>query len=429
MTQPPFAERLPYHRLARLTPHHRWWRPLLGTLVVAVAYVLAVLVLLLCCAVLGTALGYPEDADGWPEFGPVPGTAVDLLSIAVGLPVLLLTVRWTGRRPAGSVSSVTGRLRWRWLGLCVLTALPVLALATGGMFLLPEDGGEARSEWVGGPEFARALAVLVVLVPLQAAAEEYVFRGWLTQAAGAFLRSPWAALVPQAVLFAAAHGWGTPWGFADLLVFAACAGWLTWRTGGLEASIALHAVNNLFAFGISAAVVDGLASDETAADAGWQTVLLDVAGIALYTAAVTWWLRRRPLERTAPAPPPPAHPYAMAPGQWPASLTTGVPLPANRPAYPATAAPLPPHRAHPAAGAAVPPDWTGHPAAGRPVPQAGPGRPATGAPAPQTGPDHAPADDVVPPSWPPHPEAASPWPGPGRPTEPAGTGEEGPDEV
>ncbi|MCL3997847.1 CPBP family intramembrane glutamic endopeptidase [Streptomyces lavenduligriseus] len=405
MTQPPLAEQLPYHRLARLAPRHRWWRPLLGTLVVAVGYVLAVLVLMLCFLVLGVALGYPEDADGWPEFGPVSGTALDLLSIAVGIPVLLLTVRWIGRRPAGTVSSVTGRLRWRWLGLCVLTAVPVLALAMGAMVLLPSDGGEAESQWVGWPAFGRALAMLVVLVPLQAAAEEYVFRGWLTQTAGAFLRSPWAALVPQAVLFAAAHGWGTVWGFADLLVFGVCAGWLTWRTGGLEASIALHTVNNLLAFGVSAAVVDGLASDETAADAGWQTVVLDVAGIVLYTAAVTWWLRRRRLDRTAPAPLPPAHPYGVAPGQWP--VHPYGPVPGQWPAHPYGSVPGPspvhPYGVTPGQGVmpgqgVVPGQWPGHPSTGAPVSPSGTA----------------------------HPGAAAPWPGTDRPAGPGGTGEDTP---
>ncbi|MFG2932889.1 CPBP family intramembrane glutamic endopeptidase [Streptomyces achromogenes] len=397
MTQPPLAEQLPYHRLARLSPRHQWWRPLAGTLVVAVGYVLAVLVLMLCFLVAGLALGYPEDADGWPEFGPVSGTALDLLSIAVGIPVLLLTVRWIGRRPAGTVSSVTGRLRRRWLGVCVLTAVPVLALSMGGMFLLPSDGGEAESQWVGWPAFARALVMLLVLVPLQAAAEEYVFRGWLTQTAGAFLRSPWAALVPQSVLFAAAHGWGTAWGFADLLVFGMCAGWLTWRTGGLEASIALHTVNNLLAFGVSAAVVDGLASDETAADAGWQTVVLDVAGIVLYTAAVTWWLRRRPLQRTAPAPLPPAHPYGAAPGQWP--VHPYGPVPGPWPVHPYGSvpgqSPVYPYGAMPGQGV-MPGQWPGHPATGAPVPPSGTA----------------------------HPGAAAPWPGTDSPAGSAGTGED-----
>ncbi|MET9453181.1 CPBP family intramembrane glutamic endopeptidase [Streptomyces cinerochromogenes] len=367
MTQPQLAEQLPYHRLARLSPRYGWWRPLLGTLVVAVTYVVALVVLMFLSTAVGLAMGYREDADGWPEFGPVSGTALDLLSIAVGIPVVLLAVRWIGKRPAGTVSSVAGRLRWRWLLLCVLTAVPVLGLAMAGMFLLPADG-EPESQWVGWPAFARALAMLVLLVPVQAAAEEYVFRGWLTQTAGAFLRSPWAAILPQAVLFAAAHGLGTPWGFADLVVFALAAGWLTWRTGGLEASIALHTVNNLFSFGVAAAVVGGLDSDETAADAGWQLVALDVLSIALYTAAVAWWLRRRRLDRTAPAPQPVAKPPAFVM------------------AYPYVSATPSAWPAHPAAGAPVPPPWAGQPAAGTAgaPPWAGQPGPAPAAPAPGT---------------------------------------------
>ncbi|MFE6824974.1 CPBP family intramembrane glutamic endopeptidase [Streptomyces sp. NPDC057690] len=337
-------ELLPYHRMARVSARHRWWRPVLGTGFVAVACVLVAGLLYGFGSVLGAAKGYPEAADGTVEFGPVSGTALDLLAIASAIPVVLLAVRWAGRRPAGTVSSVTGGLRWPWLGRCVLVALPVLAVTTGAMLLLPTDDA-APSRWAGWEVFGPALAMLVVLVPLQAAAEEYVFRGWLTQAVGAFLRSPWWALVPQAVLFAAAHGWGTPWGFADLVLYGVVAGRLTVRTGGLEAAIGLHAVNNLLAFGVSAAVVDGLKSDDTAADAPWQVVALDLVGIALYAAAVLWLARRHPPTRTVPAPvpapvPPPwplpgPHPQALAahvPVSWaPAPLPFPVPAPAPLP--------------------------------------------------------------------------------------------------
>lgn len=328
MTNPlaaPIHALLPYHRMARVSARHRWWRPVLGTGFVAVACVLVAALLYGLGSALGAAKGYPEAPDGTVEFGPVSGTALDLLAIASALPVVLLAVRWTGRRPAGTVSSVTGGLRWRWLGLCVLAALPVLAVTTGVMVLLPTDDAPP-SRWAGWEVFGPALAMLVVLVPLQAAAEEYVFRGWLTQAVGAFFRSPWWALVPQAVLFAAAHGWGTPWGFADLAVFAVVAGWLTVRTGGLEAAIGLHAVNNLLAFGVSAAVVDGLKSDDTAADAPWQLVALDLAGIALYTAAVLWLARRRTPTRTVPAPAPVPPPLPF-PGAYPPVPAAHVPVP------------------------------------------------------------------------------------------------------
>ncbi|MFI0809350.1 CPBP family glutamic-type intramembrane protease [Streptomyces echinatus] len=359
MTQPQLAEQLPYHRLARLSPRYGAWRPLVGTLVLAGTYLITLVVLTAVFGAVGSGMGYEEDADGWPEFGPVADTAMGLFVIAAGIPVVLLTVRWIGGRRAGTVSSVAGRLRWRWLMSCVLTAVPIVALSMGAMLLLPDDGGGAESRWVGWAAFGRALALLVVLVPLQAAAEEYVFRGWLTQTAGAFLRSPWAAFLPQAVLFAAAHGWGTPWGFADLVVFGACAGWLTWRTGGLEASVALHTVNNLLAFGASAAVVGGLASDETAADANWQVVALDVLSIVLYTAAVTWWLRRRRLERTAPAPQPPAQPPVFATG---VPYVPGAPAPAQWVGGPVTGVPVPsPWAAQPGQGTAVAPPWAGQP--------------------------------------------------------------------
>ncbi|OQD56051.1 CAAX protease family protein [Streptomyces phaeoluteigriseus] len=318
------AEPLGYHRLARISARHRWWRPVLGTLFVAVTYTVTVGLLYVLVSAVGVARGYREGPDGTVEFGPVTTTAVDLTMLAVAIPLVLLAVRWIGRRPAGTVSSVTGGLRWRWLGRCLLVALPILALTTGAMLLLPAQDGPEQ-QWAGWAVFGPALAMLVVLVPLQAAAEEYAFRGWLIQAVGAFLRSPWPAIVPQAVLFAAAHGWGTPWGFADLVVFGAVAGWLTVRTGGLEAAIGLHAVNNLFAFAAAAFVVDGLESDDTAADAPWELVALDLTGVALYTAAVLWLARRHRPARTAPAalssvpapgPPTPARipPTSPAPG-------------------------------------------------------------------------------------------------------------------
>ncbi|QCD60735.1 CPBP family intramembrane metalloprotease domain-containing protein [Streptomyces hawaiiensis] len=293
----------------RTTGRHRWWRAWVGTLLLAVAYFVILLVLLGVTYGLGTAIGAPELPDAGVDLGPLGNTAMDLVSIAIALPLVLLATLWPARRPAGTVSSVTGRLRIGWLGWCLLAGLPPLLLLTATAFLLPGEPGESDT-WVGLRSFLAALAVLAVLVPLQAAAEEYVFRGWLTQAVGAFVRSPWLAVVPQAVLFAAAHGWGTRWGFLGLLVNGLVAGLLTIRTGGLEAAIALHVLNNLLAFGASAAVVGGLSSDETAADAPWSLALAAMVTDLLYAAIVLWLARRRKPQRlSAPAMPPAPYPY------------------------------------------------------------------------------------------------------------------------
>ncbi|MFC8140230.1 CPBP family intramembrane glutamic endopeptidase [Streptomyces paradoxus] len=311
---PPDLTGRPYHRLDRATGRHRWWRAWVGTLLMAVTYFVLILVLFGVSHGLGTALGAPALPDGGADLGPLGNTAMDLVSIAIALPLVLLATLWPARRPVGTVTSVTGRLRIGWLGRCLLAGLLPILLLTVTAFLLPGDSGESDT-WVGWRSFLAALAVLAVLVPLQAAAEEYVFRGWLLQAAGAFVRSPWFAVIPQAVLFAAAHGWGTRWGFLSLLVNGLVAGLLTIRTGGLEAAIALHVLNNLLAFGASAAVVDGLSSDETAADAPWPLALTAMVTDLLYAAIVLWFARRhKPQRLSAPSTPPApyAHPARTA---------------------------------------------------------------------------------------------------------------------
>lgn len=273
MTSNPVTHRPgpPYHRLAR-TPG-LWWRSGLGTLFVLVGLTIA----------LGGLSSYsPPNA--------IVAFGLDLFGLALLIPLVLLAARWFQRRPAGTLSSVAGRLRWRWLGQCLLLALPVILLSLGAMFAVAAAIGEPAlsgdAQWVGWGPFLGSTAMLVALVPFQAAGEEYLMRGWLMQAVGGYVRRPWIPIVVQAVVFAALHGWGTPWGFSDLVIFGALTGWLAIRTGGLEAAIALHAMNNLLAM-VLAAATGGLTSDATAADLTWPYVLVDVVFLIAYTVLVT----------------------------------------------------------------------------------------------------------------------------------------------
>jgi len=324
----------PYHRLAR-TARHRWWRPVLGTVLLAVGLLTAICLLYGVMAAIGHLAGRSATPDAPPTLGPLADLAVGLVAIAVALPLTLLAVRWVQARPVGTISSVCGRLRWRWLGTCLLVAVPaVVVLLGGGIGLLALTGGDdepapAGTGWPGWLGFLGALAVLLVLVPFQAAAEEYVFRGWLLQGVGAFLRTPWPAILVQAVLFAAAHGWGTRWGFADLAIMATLTGWLTVRTGGLEAAVALHVVNNLIAFG-GAAATGELAAEEAAADATWEIFAVSVLVHLGYTIVVLRLARRRGLATVSPEAVPPT---GMA--TPPSAGAAGPPAPTGWPPAPA----------------------------------------------------------------------------------------------
>lgn len=227
---------IPYHRLAGKPS---WWRTLLGFGLVAAVGV----------AVIGGVQAL--------DVNPVVRLALDLGAVAALLPLTFLAVALTqGRRP-GTLSSVAGHLRMRWLFTCVLVAVPTVGLAT--LF------GRVAVDPV---MFLPMLMVTVALAPVQAAAEEYLCRGWILQSIGGYFTSPWYAVGVQAVVFALLHG---RW---DFVVIGAVTGWLAVRTGGLEAGIALSVVSN--------AVVCSLGTH-----LGWPAVFVGAYGL------VVRWLATR----------------------------------------------------------------------------------------------------------------------------------------
>ncbi|MFE2291306.1 CPBP family intramembrane glutamic endopeptidase [Streptomyces sp. NPDC059452] len=244
----------------------------------------------------------PASADSEVFFeNPVADMAFQLAGIAVCIPVVLWGARYLGKRPAGTVSSVLGRLRWRWLGLCAAVAVPLIILQFGALLAWTwgdEGGGPAGDGFPGWTSFLLTLALLGALVPFQAAAEEYVFRGWLVQVIGRVVRSPWPAVVLASLLFALAHGFGELSGFILLFYSALWWGWLVIRTGGLEAVITLHVANNLLALGLAAGFGE-LASTETAADAPWQAMVLEFVFAPLYCLVIARLADRRGVERVS----------------------------------------------------------------------------------------------------------------------------------
>ncbi|MFC4050526.1 type II CAAX prenyl endopeptidase Rce1 family protein [Actinomadura syzygii] len=325
----------PFHRLAR-NPPHRWWRPLAGSLVIVAGGMgLAVVVMIIGMIVRTVVEGGVPDTDSDSVFGnDTADLAFDLGSLALFLPVALFAAWGLQRRRPGTLSSVAGRLRWRWMLACCGLAVLFCIVSFGASIVAGaavDDQSSGDEHWVGWGRFLAPAIVILLLVPFQSAAEEYVFRGWLLQAVGActledvkgrvgrafsvVFRTPWPGIVVGSALFTSGHGY-TGWGILDIFFFGAVAAWLAVKTGGLESSIALHVFNNLMAFLLPAAVGE---LDIEQGGVPWQVVAADIAPMALYAATVVWLARRMKIQTVTAGPEdddvpvtPPPHPTPVS---------------------------------------------------------------------------------------------------------------------
>lgn len=314
--------RLPYHRAGR--PGHRLWWPAVGS-VVLVATALAAVILLVLGSIAAAALAgvgtAPAGGDALLD-DPVWDLAVSFLLIACLLPAVAVAVR-VERRRLGSVSSVAGRLRWRWLGRCALLAVPLVAVGLGVYLALTlvvdrdlDGGGGTATAEVGAARLAATVAVVLVVVPLQCAGEEYLARGWIPQAVGARLRSPWPGALVGAAVFAALHGPTTWAGTADLVVFALVLSWLTQRTGGLEAALAWHTATNVIVTVLAAAAgeLEAGMPEGNAGGAEWPLLVSDLLVLPLFALLVVRTHRRLGLAAAFPVPTvPPDPPWPTVP--------------------------------------------------------------------------------------------------------------------
>jgi uncharacterized protein len=258
---------LAYHQLQRLG-HRGRWRPLVGA-VLALGLTFAVVPLLVQSVLAGwwfvTGRPVMANLERVLDFGdPTPlGLAVLNLTLAAAIPVTFLLMRGLhGLRP-GWLSSVLPRIRWGYFGICLLLSVVALVATIVVASLVPQGAGSEVGTELN--DFTRTtrdfLIVIALLTPLQAAGEEYLFRGYLTQAIGSAtarrVLSRVLAVVVPALLFAIAHGAGQSWPiFVDRLAFGLVAGVLVIATGGLEAALAMHVLNNFFAYGLALAFTD-----------------------------------------------------------------------------------------------------------------------------------------------------------------------------
>jgi len=276
-------------------------------------------IVLLLAGLVGFSLVFVEAAelldtrvlDRDPATSPLTLLAGSL-SLALLIPWSMLVQRLLYGAPASSLHSVTGRFRFEVLGRTLLLLGPLVLVAVGVTAALL--GGE-RVAWSSSDLVVMFLGGLLVS-PLAAAGEEYGFRGLMFRVVGGWSRSPRAGLVAGVVVttvgFSLVHGTLDPYLLTSYLLLFGSLAVVTWRTGGLETAVVLHAVYNLAILLAVTLHLDLLGElDSRGTAAGSPLNLLPAAAVVLAT-AIVWWRTRR----TGPLRTPTADQRAVAAGGW-----------------------------------------------------------------------------------------------------------------
>jgi membrane protease YdiL (CAAX protease family) len=293
-----------YHLLQRLG-RPGWWRPLLGALTLLVLFfaIGPLVVQLVFLAGYGlTGADLKDTAEMLVDTDHVTPASLAYLNVALAgaIPIaLFLTWVFHGLRP-GWVTSVMGRIRWRWMLVTFgLAFVALMATVVVGSFVPaagdPADSSGGLNSWTSTTR--DFVLVIVLLTPLQAAGEEFAFRGYLTQAFGGLFAPlgptasrAFAVLVPS-VLFALAHGAQDAPVFFDRLAFGLVAGVLVIATGGLEAGIAMHVLNNFLAYGFALAFSD-MTTALNPTGGSWWSLPTTLTQSLVYLGLSIWAARR-----------------------------------------------------------------------------------------------------------------------------------------
>lgn len=238
----------------------------------------------------------------------LPGPVFLALNLApfIFIPVgLLIGLRVLHRRPMMTIINPTRRFDWGrfvlgaglWLVLNILYNLVFAAFKPG------------YYTWSFDPlAFLPFLVVSLLLIPIQAGAEELAFRGYLTQGLG--LVSWWLGWLIPSVLFGLLHGANPEVGAFGILLtlpvyigMGLLFGWMTLRSGSLELALGVHIINNLYASLVTTFPSSALQTQAffTIQDYDPQTELIAFFVVAaLFVAILEWILRRKSISGWRP---------------------------------------------------------------------------------------------------------------------------------
>ncbi len=295
-----FKKDVDYYSYPKTLDTYKWYKPILVALLTGVFYAIFAVIVMIVWVVLLIARGESiTDSiavlkNGYDSFNTysMTGAFITLGMVVIFIPALAIAARIVKDRPFSSYSSSMGGWRMnvfiKCLGLAFLiSSIPVTIISyiEGGI-------GQVRFEVAG-------FIICTLLGPLQCIAEEYIFRGLITQTARSWLRSTVLAMIISALLFMSQHPYNI-FGMVEIFLtgFAMCV--MAYLGNGIEASSAIHVANNMALFYLTGFGVGRISSQTGILDVV-ETVVIDCVYIVvlIYIQDKYHWFDEKKLNKKA----------------------------------------------------------------------------------------------------------------------------------
>ena len=237
------------------TGKNEFWRYLFTIFIVAAASQFIGAIPLVVIISMKMMQGYSMNSSNPMDFEALGidmnlGLFLMIFTFITGLAALILCIKYLHKKKITSVLTGRKSFDWKRFFFAMLVWGSIMAVFTFGHSLLDPENYQLNYQ----PHlFWPMVAIAVLFLPFQTSFEEILFRGYLMQALGIATRTRWVPLVVTSVIFGTMHitnpevkEFGVGIALPQYIFFGLIFGLLVVMDDGLELSLGVHAINNIF---------------------------------------------------------------------------------------------------------------------------------------------------------------------------------------
>lgn len=255
----------------RTFEQYKWYKPILTFIITGIIYIILNVILVFIFMGIfgmnffqGLSLGY----EGMNT--PNAANFFGFLSLVILIPSIYLASRIIKDRPFSSYASSRGGWDWKIYFKCMAIVFVLYIISTIlQLIIFGSSNGQNNLNVL--------FIAFLIVVPLQCIGEEFLFRGLIMQTIGSWINIPIVAVIIQSIIFGLLHTYNSI-GIITVIAGGIIMGIIAWKSNGLEASSALHSINNIFTVSLGVSGLILTTSAISSIDLIWSIILEGICG-------------------------------------------------------------------------------------------------------------------------------------------------------